>query len=136
MVKRSASRAERSYIELQKTDFHNRVVHGLVSVVTPVRYVNRKWLAKSISSALSQDYPKLELIVVNDDSTEDIDGMVESFGIKKYIKNDQNRGAAYSFNRGFEVSEGEPDWEEQEEIEEFHEALMVVYNSVMLYFSR
>ncbi|MEZ5505010.1 MAG: UPF0149 family protein [Gammaproteobacteria bacterium] len=27
-----------------------------------------------------------------------------------------------------------PDWEEQEEIEEFHEALMVVYNSVMLEF--
>lgn len=27
-----------------------------------------------------------------------------------------------------------PDWEEQEEIEEFHEALMVVYNSVMAEF--
>jgi len=78
----------------------------MVSVVLPVRYVHREWLKQSISSVLEQDYTNLELIIVNDETTENIDDLVASFGIKKYVKNDRNRKLPYSLNRGFEVAEG------------------------------
>jgi len=78
----------------------------LVSVVLPVRNVHREWLTQSISSVLEQDYPNLELIIVNDETTENIDELVASFGVKKYIKNARNRKLPYSLNRGFEVADG------------------------------
>lgn len=78
----------------------------LVSVVLPVRYVNFDWLKRSISSVLEQDYPNLELIVVNDDATENIDELIISLGIVKYVKNDKNRKLPYSLNRGFQFAEG------------------------------
>ena len=65
------------------------------------------WLKRSIGSVLEQDYPNLELIVVNDEATEDIDELIRSFGIRKYVKNDRNRKLPYSLNRGFEVADGE-----------------------------
>jgi glycosyltransferase involved in cell wall biosynthesis len=79
---------------------------ALVSVVLPIRFVNNAWLRQSISSVLEQDYPNLELIIVNDKATEDIDDLILSFGIKKYVKNDRNRKLPYSLNRGFEIADG------------------------------
>jgi O-antigen biosynthesis protein len=83
------------------------LVDGKVSVVLPVYFVNRVWLSQSISSVLDQDYKNLELIVVNDLATEDIDDLVESFGIVKYVKNSKNMKLPYSLNRGFELADGE-----------------------------
>jgi len=79
----------------------------LISVVLPVRYVHEDWLRQSIESVLNQDYPNKELIVVNDETTQDIDGLIQEYGIRKYIKNDRNRKLPYSLNRGFEQAEGE-----------------------------
>jgi glycosyltransferase involved in cell wall biosynthesis len=59
-----------------------------VSVVLPVHHVNREWLTQSIRSVLEQDYEKLELIVVNDEATENIDELVRSLGVHKYVKNE------------------------------------------------
>jgi glycosyltransferase involved in cell wall biosynthesis len=78
-----------------------------VSVVLPVRYVNFEWLESSIRSIQNQDYANIELIVVNDEATDDIDDLIKSFGIKKYIKNGTNKKLPYSLNRGFEIAEGE-----------------------------
>src|SRR5262245_18314148 len=78
-----------------------------VSVVLPVRYVHEEWLKRSVSSVLDQDYSNLELIVVNDEATKEIDELILSFGIKKYVKNDRNRKLPYSLNRGFEVADGD-----------------------------
>jgi glycosyltransferase involved in cell wall biosynthesis len=83
------------------------VVRGKVSVVIPVRFVNRNWLNHSISSVLNQDYSNIEVIIVNDEATEDIDDLVTSFGIKKYVKNEKNMGPSYSNNKGFEFADGE-----------------------------
>lgn len=83
------------------------MMKGKVSVVLPVRYVNFNWLKRSISSVLGQDYQNLELIIVNDEATENIDNLIKSFKIRKYIKNNRNRKLPYSLNRGFEVANGE-----------------------------
>ena len=80
---------------------------GLVSVVLPVRFVNREWLTQSIMSVLEQDYGDVELIVVNDEATEDIDGLIADLGVTKYRKNDRNLKLPASLNRGFELAEGE-----------------------------
>jgi len=82
------------------------IIQNKVSVVLPVHYVNRAWLTQSIQSVLGQDYKNLELIVVNDEATEDIDELVKSLGVHKYIKNDRNRKLPYSLNRGFERADG------------------------------
>jgi glycosyltransferase involved in cell wall biosynthesis len=82
------------------------IVPGKVSVVLPVRHVNREWLTQSIRSVLEQDYKNLELIVVNDETTEDIDELVNSLRVHKYVKNDRNRKLPYSLNRGFERADG------------------------------
>jgi glycosyltransferase involved in cell wall biosynthesis len=83
------------------------MIQNKVSVVLPVYHVNRDWLTKSIRSVLEQDYENLELIVVNDEATEDIDELVRSMGVHKYVKNDRNRKLPYSLNRGFELADGE-----------------------------
>jgi|ERR1700730_4489508 glycosyltransferase involved in cell wall biosynthesis len=83
------------------------VVSGKVSVVLPIRYVRREWLTQSIRSVLEQDYANLELIVVNDGATEDIDELVRSLGVHKYLKNDRNRKLPHSLNKGFEQADGE-----------------------------
>ena len=83
------------------------IIQNKVSVVLPVHNVNGEWLAQSIQSVLKQDYENLELIVVNDAATKDIDELVRSLGVHKYVKNDRNRKLPYSLNRGFEVAEGE-----------------------------
>jgi glycosyltransferase involved in cell wall biosynthesis len=82
-------------------------IQNKVSVVLPVHYVNREWLTKSVTSVLKQDYEPLELIVVNDEATEDIDELIRSLGVHKYVKNDRNRKLPYSLNRGFEQADGE-----------------------------
>jgi glycosyltransferase involved in cell wall biosynthesis len=85
----------------------HQVIKGKVSVVLPVYFVKLKWLKQSISSVLGQHYSNLELIVVNDGAEENIDDLIKSFKIEKYIKNPKNMGFAYSLNKGFEVSDGE-----------------------------
>jgi len=48
------------------------VIQDKVSVVLPVHHVKREWLSQSIGSVLEQNYENMELIVVNDEATEDI----------------------------------------------------------------
>jgi len=85
----------------------NKITHqAKISIVLPVRFVKRDWLIQSIESVISQNWDNKELIIVNDDATEDIDDLVNRYQIKKYIKNKENRGLPFSLNRGFEASEG------------------------------
>lgn len=81
----------------------------LVSVVMPV-YNAEKYLSQSINSVLEQSYMNFELIIINDNST---DNSIEI--IKKYLEidkrirffsNDKNYGVAYTRNKGVEYSKG------------------------------
>ena len=81
-----------------------------VSVILPV-YQGEKTVRTAIKSILKQTYQNIELIIVNDgstDSTEDIIlKMMEKYSHIKYIKNGENRGVYFSRNIGIKESTGD-----------------------------
>ena len=84
------------------------VQHPLISVITPTH--NRAHLvARAIESVLNQTYRNLELIVVDDASTDDTKHVVESFHDRRvrYVAHSENRGGSAARNTGLELSRGE-----------------------------
>lgn len=75
-----------------------------VSIVIPC-FNMREYVAEAISSALAQTYKDLEVIVVNDGSTDGSLGEIEKFSVK--IVNKVNGGLAAARNSGIEFSTGE-----------------------------
>jgi glycosyltransferase involved in cell wall biosynthesis len=82
------------------------VARPLVSVIVN-NYNYGNFVAESIASALGQTYSRIEVIVVDDGSTDDSRSIIGRFGrdITPVFK--QNEGQASTFNAGFEVSSGE-----------------------------
>jgi glycosyltransferase involved in cell wall biosynthesis/GT2 family glycosyltransferase len=79
-----------------------------VSIVIPV-YNGSNYLSEAIDSALSQTYKNIEIIVVNDGSTDDgkTDAICKSYGKKiRYFKK-ENGGAATALNYGIDKMKGE-----------------------------
>lgn len=66
-------------------------------------------LPRAVGSVLGQDYGNLELIIVDDASTDGTEALVGSFEDERivYIRNDTNIGAAASRNRGIALARGE-----------------------------
>jgi glycosyltransferase involved in cell wall biosynthesis len=79
-----------------------------VSIVIPV-YNGSNYVKEAIDSALSQTYDNVEVIVVNDGSTDGgkTDEICESYGdrIRYFLK--ENGGVASALNMGIEKMEGE-----------------------------
>ena len=81
--------------------------HGaLVSVIIPCFNAER-WIAEAIDSCLSQTYPHVEVIVVDDGSTDGSLALVESYGKEIHIETGPNQGGNRARNRGFRSSRGE-----------------------------
>lgn len=77
-----------------------------VSIIIPV-YNGEKFIKKSIKSALKQNYKNLEVIVVNDGSTDNTDKIVKKFNNKiKYISK-ENGGVSSALNLGIKNASGE-----------------------------
>jgi len=80
----------------------------LVSIVIPV-YNGTNYLREAIDSALGQTYKNIEVIVVNDGSTDngDTERIALSYGDKiRYFKK-ENGGVASALNRGISEMRGE-----------------------------
>ena len=80
----------------------------LVSICIPT--FNRSGMVeKAIESALKQTYTNIEVLVVDNYSTDETDAVVASFHDKRlrYVKNSRNLGLFGNFNRCIELSRGE-----------------------------
>ena len=77
----------------------------LVSVIIPC-FNAKKWIRQAIDSCLNQTYPKIEVIVIDDGSTDSSLEIVKSYGDKVIWETGPNRGQAYARNRGFALSSG------------------------------
>jgi len=78
----------------------------LVSVVIPV-YNQGHYLAAAIESVLGQDYEPLELVVVDDGSTDSSSDVLRGYSDRITIIRQPNRGAANALNRGIDAAQGE-----------------------------
>lgn len=80
-----------------------------VSLIIPA-YNSKDYIARSIDSALASDFDDLEIIIVNDGSTDETQDVIDWYD-KNYpnvvsIKK-ENGGVADSRNKGIEISKGE-----------------------------
>ena len=78
----------------------------LVSIIIPV-YNGENYLRQAIDSALAQTYKNIEVIVVNDGSTDNTEGIALSYGDKIRYFNKENGGCASALNYGISVMKGE-----------------------------
>jgi glycosyltransferase involved in cell wall biosynthesis len=80
-------------------------MNELVSVVIPVRDGGR-FLAAAIESVLAQDYEPLEVIVVDDGSTDDSFDTATKFGSPVRLVSQAAQGVAAALNHGVQQSSG------------------------------
>ena len=78
----------------------------LVSILIS-NYNCDRYLASAIDSALAQTYAHIEIIVVDDGSTDDSRQILESYAESIITIFKENGGQASAFNAGFRVSKGE-----------------------------
>jgi glycosyltransferase involved in cell wall biosynthesis len=77
----------------------------LVSVILPT--FNRRWtLRQAIDSVLEQDYANLELIVIDDGSTDDTPRLLAGYGDHLRSIRQDNQGVSAARNRGIRESNG------------------------------
>lgn len=79
----------------------------LVSIVVPA-YNHARYLREAIDGILAQDYPHIELIVLNDGSTDDTDEVLRSYPSGRfYWETQANMGQSATLNKGWRMSRGE-----------------------------
>lgn len=79
----------------------------LVSVVLPV-YNASEFLEEALTSVLDQTYKNLEIIVIDDGSTDGSEEILKKFDDKRirYYRHEKNQGLIPTLNQGFELAQG------------------------------
>ncbi len=82
----------------------------LISIVLPV-YNGGALLRESVESCLNQTHPNLELIIVDDCSTDNTGGIAAEYVRRdprvRYVRNEHNQKLPASLNRGFDMARGD-----------------------------
>lgn len=78
----------------------------LVSVVMP-SYNTAQYIREAVDSVLEQDYPNLELLVIDDGSTDATPEIIEAYGERVRFFTQQNAGAGAARNLGLREARGE-----------------------------
>ncbi len=85
----------------------------MISVIIPV-YNQAKELLETLKSIISQSYQDLEVIIVNDGSSDGVETIFQNFIIKQesnlsfyFFNNHKNLGAPTARNKGFSKSSGD-----------------------------
>jgi glycosyltransferase involved in cell wall biosynthesis len=84
----------------------NSVV-GMVSISIPT-YLGARWIRESIESALAQSYPRIEILVVDDASTDETVDVVRAIGDPRVrlAVNENNLGLVGNWHRCLELARG------------------------------
>ncbi|QDO93693.1 glycosyltransferase family 2 protein [Formosa sediminum] len=78
-----------------------------VSVIIPL-YNASEFLNETIHSVLNQSYTNIEIIIIDDNSTDDsFDKALEYQSDKVFVKSNKGKGACAARNYGFELSSGD-----------------------------
>ena len=81
-----------------------------ISIILPV-YQGEETIKKSIKSIIKQNYQNIELIIINDNSTDKTENIILKIMKKnkniKYLKNKENHGVYFSRNLGINESTGD-----------------------------
>lgn len=79
-----------------------------VSICIP-SYNHEKYIEKTIKSALAQTYKNFEIIISDDNSTDNTENVINRFKDPKikFFKNSSNIGPSANFNKLIEIAEGE-----------------------------
>ena len=78
----------------------------LVSVIVP-SFNGEAYIGDCLSSILGQDHPNLEVLVVDDGSTDGTEAVVRRFGPRVRYFRQANSGSAVARNRGLDEARGE-----------------------------
>ena len=80
----------------------------LVSIIVPV-YNRKDLLPRTLASVINQTYKNLEIIVVDDGSSDDIKSVVDSFNDAriKYVRHTENKGLPSARNTGLKTASGD-----------------------------
>lgn len=82
------------------------ISNGKISVIMPV-YNAEQYLGESIKSVLNQSWQNWELIIVNDGSSDQSQGIIDSFTDERIKRvNQDNQGVSSARNKGMKLSEG------------------------------
>src|SRR5215469_12892220 len=83
------------------------MIKPLVSILIPA-FNAEKWIAETIRSALAQTWPRKEIIVVDDGSTDRTLAVARQFASKDVaVLSRENHGAAATRNHAFSLSQGD-----------------------------
>ncbi|UDL93223.1 glycosyltransferase [Lichenihabitans sp. PAMC28606] len=82
----------------------------LISVIVPA-YNHSAFIERALQSVVEQSYRPIELVVIDDGSTDDTAALCQDF-LSRYMPSAtflkrQNRGAAYTINQGIALSSGD-----------------------------
>ena len=80
-------------------------MRALVSIVIPA-FNHASYLEEAINSVLGQDYPWIELIVLDDGSTDNTRDVLARYQDRFYYESQQNTGQAETLNKGWQMSRG------------------------------
>jgi glycosyltransferase involved in cell wall biosynthesis len=78
----------------------------MVSIVVPAHNLGR-YLGEAIQSVLNQDYPNIELIVLDDGSTDNTRSVLEKYAGQIHAESQPNMGQVNTLNKGWRMSKGD-----------------------------
>lgn len=81
-------------------------MNKLVSIIIPC-FNAEQWLTEAIDSCLHQTYPQIEIVVIDDGSTDNSLQIIQSYGDRIIWETGRNQGGNYARNRGFALSTGD-----------------------------
>ena len=83
----------------------SETIPGMISVIIPT-YNRRGMLLELLDTIRAQDYPSVEILVVDDGSSDGTSAAMEKLPVR-YFRNERNSGPGFSRKRGFQEARGE-----------------------------